>query len=104
MRRLDIITEEVQENLDEANKKQATHYTLRRQPIEFKVGDRVLKMETKISNEADNKAGKLFNKYEGPCIIKKKISPTIYELKNLKGKIVAEYNINDLKLEITNKQ
>ena len=30
------------------------------------------------------------------------MSLAIYELKNLKGKSVGEYNINDLKLEITN--
>ena len=88
--------------MDEANEKQATHYNLRRRPIEFKVGDRVLEMKTKISNKADNKAGKLFNKYEGPYIVKRKISPTIYELQNLKGKSVGKYNINDLELEITN--
>ena len=88
--------------MDKANEKQATQYNLRRRSIEYKVGDKVLKIETKISNKADNKARKLFNKYEGPYIIKKKISPTIYELKKIKGKSVGEYNINDLKLEITN--
>ena len=92
LRKLQIIKEEVQKNLDEANQKQATRYNLRRRPIEFKIGDRVLTIETKISNKADNKAGKLFNKHEDPYIVKKKISPTIYELKNLKGKSVGEYN------------
>ena len=60
---------------------------------------------TKTNNQAKiaNKAGKLFNQYEGPYIIKKKISPTIYELENPKGKSVDEYNINDLKLEIVNR-
>ena len=72
---------------------------MRRRPIEFKVGDRVLKIETKISNEADNKAGKLSDKYEGPYIIKKEVSPTIYELKNLKRISVWEWNVNDFKLE-----
>ena len=61
--------------MDEANEKQVTHYNLRRRPIEFKVGNRVLKIENKISNKADNKAGKLFNRYEGPYIVKRKISP-----------------------------
>ena len=102
MRRLKVIKEEVQKNLDEANEKQATHYNLRRRPVEFKVGDKVLKIATKVSNKADRKRGKLFDKYEGPYIVKKKISPTIYELKNLKGKSVGEYNINEFKLEITN--
>ena len=102
LRRLQVIKEEVQKNLDRANDKQATHYNLRRRPVEFKVGDKVLKIATKVSNEADSKTGKLFDKYEAPYINKKKISPTIYELKNLKGKSVGEFNINDLELEITN--
>ena len=41
--------EEVQKNLEKANTKQATRYNLRRRPIEFKVGDRVLKKTTKSS-------------------------------------------------------
>ena len=102
LRRLEVIKEEVQKNLDEANEKQATHYNLRRRPVEFKVGDKVLKIATKVSNKADSKTGKLFDKYEGPYIVKQKISPTIYELKNLNGKSVGEYNINDPKLESTN--
>ena len=63
------------------------------------VGDRALKIATKLSNEADSKAGKLFHKYEGPYMIKKKMSPTIYELKNFKRKSVGEWNVNDLELE-----
>ena len=61
LRRLKIIKEVVQKNLDEANEKQATRYNLRRRPIEFKVGDKVLKIATKWSNKADSKAGKLFD-------------------------------------------
>ena len=56
LRKLQIIKEEVQKNLDEVNTKQATHYNLRRRTIEFKVGDRVWKIAAKISNKADNKA------------------------------------------------
>ena len=56
--------EGVQKNLYEANIKQATRYNLRRRPIEFKVGDWVLKIANKLSNKADSKAGKLYDKYE----------------------------------------
>ena len=79
--------------------KQATRYNLHRRPIEFKIGDRVLKIGTKLSNKADSKAGQIYDGYEGPHIIKREISLTIYELKNLKGKSVGESNINDHKLE-----
>ena len=86
LRKLQIIKEEVQKNLDKANEKQATRFNLRRKPIDFKVGDRVWKITIKLSDKADSKAGKLFDKYEGHYIIKKKNFPTIYELRNLKGK------------------
>ena len=75
LRKLQIFKEEVQKNFKEANKTQATRFNFRRRPIEFKVGDRVLKIETKLSNKADSKAGKLFDKYEGPYITKKKSHP-----------------------------
>ena len=71
---------------------EAARYNLRRRSIELKVGDRILKISTKLSYKADDKAGKLFDKYEGPYIIKRKISPTVYELKNLKGKSAGEWN------------
>ena len=93
LRRLQIIKEEVQKNLDKANEKQATHYSLRRRLVEFMIGNRVWKITTKLSNKADSKTGKLFDKYEGPYIVKKKISVTIYELKNLKRKSIGEWNI-----------
>ena len=65
--------------MDKANEKQATHCNLRGRPIEFKTGDRVWKITTKFSNKTYSKAGKLFDKYEGPYLIKRKISPTFYE-------------------------
>ena len=101
LRKSRIIKEEVQKNLHETKIKQATRYNLRRRPIELKVGHRVLKIATKLSNKADSKAGKLHDKYEGPYIINRKISPTVYELKNLKGKSVGDWNIIDFKLENT---
>ena len=90
LRKLQVIKEELQKNLDEANEKQATRYNLRKRPIEFKVGDRVLKITTKLSIKADSKAVKLYDKYEGPYIIKRNIFCTIYELKTRKGESVRE--------------
>ena len=61
----------------------------------------VLKIVTKLSNKADCKVGKLYDEYEGPYIIKRKISPIVYELKNLKGKSMGEWDVNDFKSEKT---
>ena len=66
----------------EANEKQATRYNLRRRPIEFKEGDRVLKIATKLSNKADSKTGKVYDKYEGPYIIKGVFYPRWSEKSN----------------------
>ena len=93
-----FIKEEIQINLNDSNNR-LYHYNLRRRPIEYKLEVRVLKRVTKLSNKAD-RAGKLYDKFEGPFIIKKKIYPTLYELKTPKAKIIGEWNINDLKLEM----
>lgn len=97
-----MITEEVPKNLEKASERQASNYNLGRKPVEFKIGDKVLERVTKLSKKANNKAGELYDHYEGPFIAKKKIFPTIHELKNLKGKSIGESSINDITLENVN--
>lgn len=77
LRKLQIIKEEIQRNLDNENNKQASRYNWRGRPNEYKVGDRVFKVHTILSNKADKKAGKHHDQYNGYFIIKKKIPLTI---------------------------
>ena len=93
LRKLQIIKEEFQKNLNDANEKQAIRFNLYSRPIKFKVGDKALKIATKLSKKANSKAGKLYDKYIDPYIIERKIPPSVYELKNLKGKHVGEWDI-----------
>ena len=48
-------------------------------------------------SKADNIAKKLNKKFEGQFFIKTKISPTIYEIKNKKGKSLGNWNVKDIK-------
>ncbi|XP_068992597.1 putative uncharacterized protein DDB_G0290521 [Neodiprion pinetum] len=80
LRRLQTLRDEVQRHLIEANEKQAHYYNLRRRDIQFKEGDRVLKKNHTLSSGPERTAAKLSEKFTGPYIITKKISPTIYEL------------------------
>ena len=50
-----------------------------------------------LSNKADNIVKKLNKNFEGPFFIKTKISPTIYEIKNKKGKSLGNGNVKDNK-------
>ena len=69
---------------------------MRRRPISYEIGEQILRSE-KTSNKADNIAKKFNKNFEGPFFIKTKISPTIYEIKNKKGKSLRNWNVKDIK-------
>ena len=87
-------------NLEVANETQAKYYNLRRRPISYEIGEQILKSEKTLSNKAYNIAQKLNKNFEGPFFIKTKISPTIYEIKNKKGKSLGNWNVKDIKIYI----
>ena len=97
LNRLKIIKDEVQKNLEVANERQAQYYNLRRRPISYEIGEQILRSEKTLSNKADNIAKKLNKNFEGSFFIKTKISPTIYEIKNKKGKSLGSWNVKDIK-------
>ncbi|XP_068989240.1 probable serine/threonine-protein kinase mkcB [Neodiprion pinetum] len=59
LRRLQILRDEVQRHLIEANEKQAHYYNLRRRDIQFKEGDRVLKKNHTLSSGPERTTAKL---------------------------------------------
>ena len=65
LNRLKIVKDEVQENLDLANERQAKYYNLRRRPISYEIGEQVLRSEKTLLNKADNIARKLNKNFEG---------------------------------------
>ena len=96
LNRFKIIKDEVQKNLEVANERQAKYYNLRRRPISYEIGEQILRSEKTLSNKADNIAKKFNKNFEGPFFIKTKISPTIYEIKNKKGKSLGNWNVKDI--------
>lgn len=101
LRKLQLINEEVQKNLNEANENQAKQYNRNRLVLEFKVGYLVMKKNKTISNTGLCISQKLRKDYEKLYEIIKKISPTIYELGKIVGKgvgkSIGKWNINDLR-------
>ena len=91
-----IVRDDVQKNVELANERQAKYYNIRLRPISYKIGEQVLRYEKMISNKADNIAKKLNENIDGPFFIKTKISPTIYELKNKKGKSLRNWNVKGI--------
>lgn len=97
LRKLQLIKEEVQKNLNLANERQAKNYNLNRRMVELNEGDLVLKKNKSLSNKGLGIARKLQKDYEGPFKIIGKTSDTIFELGRIRGKSIGFWNVNDLK-------
>ena len=95
--RLKIIKDIVQKNLEVANERQDKYYNLRCGSISYEIGEQILRSEKTLSNKADNIAKKLNKNFEGSFFIKTKISPTIYKIKNKKGKSLGNWKVKDIK-------
>ena len=85
-------------NLENAYKKQKSHYDLRHRPLEFNVGDMVFKTNYVQSSAVRQFSSHLAPKYVGPFRIVKKLSPRVYTLENLRGKSIGNWHSKDLKL------
>ncbi|XP_077277434.1 uncharacterized protein LOC143905733 [Temnothorax americanus] len=90
MAEMSAVREWVMENLEQANQQQAGRYNLRRRPRRFRVGDLVLRRQHVLSSAAQNIAGKLAPKFQGPFRIQRVISPVLYELERTDGSPVGK--------------
>lgn len=63
----------------------------------FKTGDLVLKRQHVLSSAAQNIAGKLVHRFQGPLKVKRVISPVVYELERLDGTPAGRIHAQDLK-------
>lgn len=61
------------------------------------IGEKVLKRNFHLSNKLQKKNAKLSEKFSGPFIVKKKISPVIYDLVNEDGKRFLHVHLKDIK-------
>lgn len=87
----------VEENLAKASSTQAKRYNLRRRPVPFRPGDKVLKRTFYTSSAADGTASKLYPKYEGPFEVLK-VSPSgVCRLRDGQGKEIGVWHSSKLK-------
>lgn len=97
LRELEKIHRIVEDKLKTAYGKNAQRYNLRRRPMQFSEGDQVWKRHYPLSNAANFFAAKLAPRYTGPFVVSKRISPTVYQLKDSDGKPIGSWHVSDLK-------
>ncbi|XP_036150132.1 uncharacterized protein LOC118648039 [Monomorium pharaonis] len=89
MERLEALQEWVVENLEAAQEKQAKYYNRRHRDRQFEVGEQVLKRHHVLSSGARHFSAKLARKFHGPFIIRRILSPVVYELADLTGEVLG---------------
>ena len=94
---LPTIYDLVQKQLQLANDKQAKYYNKNRRDLSFVVGDLVVRRNHILSAAAQNFAAKLAPKFTGPCLVKKVLSPVVYELGDVDSHRISKVHISDLK-------
>ncbi|KAK9887659.1 hypothetical protein WA026_023780 [Henosepilachna vigintioctopunctata] len=98
--KLPELYEYVQKRIHHAYKVNAQRYNLRRRDLRFRVGDRVWKRNFVLSDAANNFSAKLAPKFV-PCVVKKVLSPVVYNLEDLDGNDLGIFHISHIKLDIT---
>ena len=97
LKRLPTIYDLVQKHLQIANEKQSKHYNKNRRDVSFVIGDLVVRRNHVLSAAAQNFAAKLAPKFTGPCIVRKILSPVVYELEDVEGHRMSRVHISDVK-------
>lgn len=91
------VFEKVRSNIVKAHETNAKYYNLRRRHVTLREGQQVWR-KTYILSDADKyRASKLAPKYE-KCIVKKVVSPLVYQLVALDGKPLGSWHIKDIKV------
>lgn len=89
---------EARENLELARLEHCNQYNKGRRPLEFAVGDEVLRRTHPLSDAAKGFAASLAPRWDGPYVIAKQISRLAYLLKNKRGgRVTGPVNVCDLK-------
>lgn len=88
---------DVKKRMKTAYENSAQRYNLRRRPLQFNVGQHVYKRNFVLSDAGKKFTAKLAPKYVGPFLIKRKLSPLVYELENARKKSIGHWHVTDLK-------
>lgn len=97
MLRLRLLQDSVQKHLGTAYIGQAHYYNEGRKNIQFKIGDRVIKKDRKLSQATQNYMTKLGLRFVGPFTITRVTSPVMYRLTADDEKIIDKCHINEFK-------
>lgn len=89
---------DVRKSLEKAALRNKRTYDLRRRDVTYDVGAKVYRRNFALSDAANFFSAKLADKYVGPFVIKRKVSPWTYELYDLDGKHRGIWHAKDLKL------
>ncbi|GJU86738.1 hypothetical protein Tco_1294284 [Tanacetum coccineum] len=97
---------QIRQRLQSARDRQRSYASIRRKPLEFQVGDRVmLKVSPRKGVIRFGKRGKLNPRYIGPFKILKKAGPVAYKLELLKelSNVHSTFHVSNLKKCLSNK-
>lgn len=91
------VFKDIRKRLDIAHSRSKKRYNLRKRPVSYAVGEKVYRTNHALSDAANQFTAKLAPKYLGPFIVKRKLSPVVYELADAKGKSKGTWHVKDLK-------
>lgn len=97
MKRLETLRTVLKHALGEAHDRQSHQYNKRRRDLEYVEGELVLARHHELSNAAKHRSAALSKPFDGPYMIAKKLSKTVYELVDLAGKSKGKMSIQDIK-------
>ncbi|XP_011169527.1 uncharacterized protein LOC105202642 [Solenopsis invicta] len=97
MGKMGALREWIAENLEAAQERQSKYYNRHRREVTFNVGEQVLKRYHVLSVGAQHFLAKLAKKFHGLFIIRRILSPAVYELADLTSGIVGKVHVKDLK-------
>lgn len=92
---LTLIYEKVRKNILTVHNRNAKYYNMRKRHIDLKVGQIVYKKTFFQSDASKHFTEKLAPKFQ-KCIVSAKLSPLVYTLKSLEGKVLGNFHIKDI--------
>lgn len=96
-RELEQVFDDVIRRLKLAHDRSKNRYNLRRRPVIIDEGSKVYRRNHALSQRADYFSSKLAQKFIGPFIVMRRVSPTTYELADESGKSHGLWHIKDIK-------
>lgn len=88
---------DIRQRLTKASELSSSRYNLRRRPIQYTIGQQVYRRNFVLSDASKYYTAKLAPKFIGPFIVHKRLSPWVYELRDMDGNAKGVWSVKDLK-------